>query len=152
MENKHLILILVAVIAVVAVAAVVMFNGNGDQDVGGVKFNIPEKYAEDTNYTKNETDVKLADNFTVNASCKVFRNGSDAVRIFVYETASPAVAKEVYDNSTANPVPGAMEKTVNGKKVIALTQNNIESYSYVQDQYMIVVESPNETLLDSIVK
>ena len=142
---------MVAVIAVVAVAAVAMTNGNGGADVGGVKFNIPEKYVEDTNYTENESGVKVA-GVTVNASGKVFRNGTDGVKIAVYETESPEVAKGVYDNTTANMASGASEKTVNGKKVIDTSDSQLYSYSYYQDQYLIFLQSPNQTLIDSLVK
>lgn len=147
MENKNLLLILVVVIAVVAVAAVVVVNGNSGVDIGGLKFNIPEKFVENTQRSINTTNTTVS-GVTVNKTVKQFDNGNESIIIFVFETESSDVAKQKHNEDVK---PQGETKTINGKEGTYMKDSMDVGFSYCDNNYIVTIRSTNDTLLESVV-
>ena len=101
-----------------------------------VDFNIPD------NFTQG--DVKDYNKLGSEGKLPVFENESETIEIIVINDWMGMSLDDLY-------IDGALSKTVNQHKGWSYTKNNIDYFSYAEDNKGIIVGSSNHELLNEII-
>lgn len=142
MISKKFIFLVVLIISLILTSGVVSAS---TVDMAGIKFNIPEGYEEVENASvSGEVDEENQ----VITYCKVYTGGlDDMIIIFVgYSIAddSTFTLDDVLDESYTR-------KTINGHEGGFIQQEGNSTFTYVEDNKMIMLVSNNEDLFNQVI-
>lgn len=141
-------ILIIGLVLVAVVASLSFVAADSSVKVGGMDFNVPDGFSENESFAQNGKDNTIDGDFPHKLSTKLFSDGNDLVAIEVLEFDSADNAKKMYEHDKTS-LTGT--KTVNGKEGLYGTSDNISTFVYCKDKYVIMVLASNESLFESVV-
>lgn len=152
--NRKILAIFAFMVVIVGMSAVSAFDLNSlfsdpgnNVTIGGIEFNIPDGYKEDTNLSVENELEDSNPYISFNISSKTFFKGeNDTIEIGVSESDIKA-----NDTFAKDASMGGNKTTVNGVDGYEFTDGDLYGFTFAKDGKLVIMMLSDEKLLSDII-